>query len=61
MSPPTTFTRPAACQPSAAARGAKTVSNADPAGPDPVVRSGGYVTCGGPITPDLTYYGLLTY
>jgi hypothetical protein len=37
------------------------VPNADPAGPDPIVQSGGYVTCAGRFSAGLTYYGLLTY
>jgi hypothetical protein len=39
----------------------RTVPNADPAGPDPIVPSGALVTCGGRVAADLTYYGLLTY
>lgn len=39
----------------------RTVPNADPAGPDPIVPSGGFVICGGNLYTALTYYGLLTY
>jgi len=39
----------------------RTVRNADPAGPDPIVPSGAYVTCNGSFSAALTYYGLLTY
>ena len=39
----------------------RTVQNADPTGPNPIVPSGGYVTCKGNFSAALTYYGLLTY
>jgi len=39
----------------------RTVPNVDPAGPDPLVPSGAFVTCEGRLSPALTYYGLLTY
>lgn len=39
----------------------RTLPNADPAGPDPLVPSGAFVTCAGRLSPALTYYGLLTY
>jgi hypothetical protein len=39
----------------------RTVPNADPAGPDRIVPSGGFVICGGSLSSALIYYGLLTY
>lgn len=39
----------------------RTVPNADPAGPDPLVPSGAFVTCEARLSPALSYYGLLTY